>query len=341
MACVRRTAWLALAMCACTEARFVGEDEPDGFSWDDAPAAATASVRVRVAAWNLEGLGAPGSLEYEAVQDVLARLDADVVVLEEVDALEEAAFSQLAADLGYPEAAIASDHPFGSIGNAAMTRLPVVSFRYPSASTLSGDPLARDLTRLVPVLELEVPGSTLHLGVVGTHLKSGFEDADYVRRAVDAVRTAQAADRVADVGATLVLGDFNEDLADAPAAVAPLVGPVLGLPEDWTLGADLAEDFEGAGLRYDPFAPLVDRGFSAVDAERRRGGTATRPSSGRRIDYAWFSGGEGVRVTGAEVYSSADEAWEGLADGPVPPYDASMFAADHLPLLVEVAFPGL
>jgi exonuclease III len=338
---VRWVGALTLSLAACTDTRFVGEDEPDGFSWDDAPATGADPVRVRVAAWNVESLGTPLSLEFEAVRQVLARLDADVVVLEEVDAAEEDAFAELAAALGYPEATIARDHPFGSIGNAAMTRLPVVAFRYPSAATLSGDPAARDLTRLVPVLELEVPGAASRLGVVGTHLKSGFEPADYVRRAVDAVRTAQAADQVASVGATLVMGDFNEDLADSPASVAPLVAPVSGLPDDWILGADLAAAFEGAGLRYDPFAPLVDRGFSAVDAERRRGGTATRPSSGRRIDYAWFAGEDGARVTGAEVYSSADEAWEGLASGPVPPYDANLFAADHLPLLVEVALPSL
>ena len=232
-----RWGWtLALALSGCTDVRFVGEDEPDGFSWDDAPT-------------------------------------------------------------------------------------------------------ARDLTRLVPVLELQVEGAAGRLGVVGTHLKSGFEDADYVRRAVDAVRTAQAADLLSDADATLVMGDFNEDLADAPSAVPALVAPVVGLPPDWTLGADLASDFEGSGLRYDPFAPLVDRGFSAIDAERRRGGVATRPSSGRRIDYAWFAGEDGARVTGAEVYSSADEAWAGLADGPTPPYDASLFAADHLPLLVEVELP--
>lgn len=336
-----RWGWtLALALSGCTDVRFVGEDEPDGFSWDDAPTAPVERVRVRVATWNIESLGTPLSLEYESVRQVLARLDADVVVLEEVDASEEDAFGELAAALGYPEAEIAKDHPFGSLGNAAMTRLPVVSFRYPSAAMLSGDPTARDLTRLVPVLELQVEGAAGRLGVVGTHLKSGFEDADYVRRAVDAVRTAQAADLLSDADATLVMGDFNEDLADAPSAVPALVSPVVGLPPDWTLGADLASDFEGSGLRYDPFAPLVDRGFSAIDAERRRGGVATRPSSGRRIDYAWFAGRSGSRVVASEVYSSADEAWAGLADGPTPPYDASQFAADHLPLLVEVELPG-
>ena len=48
------------------------------------PTLASAQTDVRVATWNIESVGAPGSSEYSASLDVLARIAADVVALNEI-----------------------------------------------------------------------------------------------------------------------------------------------------------------------------------------------------------------------------------------------------------------
>ena len=47
---------------------------------------------VRVVSWNMERVGEPGSMEYEALHAVLVHLDADVVGLNEVAGADEVAY---------------------------------------------------------------------------------------------------------------------------------------------------------------------------------------------------------------------------------------------------------
>jgi endonuclease/exonuclease/phosphatase family metal-dependent hydrolase len=322
----------ALAM-GCVEVNVPGADDPSWTSWDDAPAAQR--VEVRVATWNIEFLGEPDSIEYDAVRQVLRRLDADVVLINEVDASEATQFAALAAEVGYPVVETPGDHPFGDTGNAVLSRLPLVSVSFPTAASLSGDSGANDLTRLPVLLTSTVPGTDLELTVVGQHWKSGFELTDLFRRNVDAVRPAQAVARGASSDLIVAGGDVNEELISVPGAFGPFVEVPEGMPGGYDVGADVLATLSSGGLPDNPFQPLLDQGLTIVDALQRDGRATTRPTSGRRLDHLFVSESVASASLRSEVYDSADEALDGLADGGSKlDYNISNQAADHLPVLI-------
>ena len=323
---------LVLAM-GCVEVNVPGADDPRWTSWDDAPA--TQRVEVRVATWNIEFLGEPDSVEYDAVRQVLRRLDADIVLINEVDASEAAQLGALAAEVGYPVVETPGDHPFGDTGNAVLSRLPLVSVSFPTAASLSGDSGANDLTRLPVLLTSTVPGTDLELTVVGQHWKSGFELSDLFRRNVDAVRTAQAVARGASSDLIVAGGDVNEELISVPGAFGPFTEAPDGLPGDYEIGDDIVATMAGGGLVDNPFQPLLDQGLTIVDALQRDGRATTRPTSGRRLDHLFVNDAVAASSLRSEVYDSADEAIDGLADGGSKlDYNTSNQAADHLPVLI-------
>ena len=281
--------------------------------------------------WNVEGLGRVDSEEYEATRDILLRLDAHVVALSEVDEGEGAALEQLASELGYGWRFYPSENPFGGLRVALLARGRVIDSVKWTSSELSGDPRANDVTRLPIEVHVEVGGAQVR--VIGTHLKSGYDEDDNFRRAVDAVRVAQAAESGPDVPVSVV-GDLNADLADGPARPDPLTSVPSGLPSSYDLGEDLAADLAGAGLRNTPFPVLEAAGLVVVDAAQLDGRVATRDVSDRRIDYALVTAGIAVR---AEVYDSRDDDGSGIARGSgLPDRDASAAASDHFAILAEL-----
>jgi len=322
-----------LALVACVELHVPGADDPRWTSWDDSPAAQR--VEVRVATWNVESLGEPGSVQYEAVAKVLRRLDADVVLLNEVGLAEHGWLASLGESAGYPVVEVAEEVPYGDLGNAVLSRLPLVEVAFPTSATLSGSGSAWDQTRFPAVLVSEIPGTGRELTVVGQHFKSGFDAVDVFRRNVDAVRVAQAAARW---GGELVVagGDLNEEVGSVPGAFAPFTMAPSGLPGGYRLGADVEGRLAAGGLPNDPFAPFREAGLTEVDAVQRDGGLATRPTSGRRIDHLYVSQDVAVAGLRSEIYDSADEALDGLANkGARLDYNTVSQAADHLPILIS------
>lgn len=288
---------------------------------------------VRVATWNINGLGAVGSPGYEAVRAVLDRVDPDVVTLNELVELDRRALDVLGEELGYDTVYLPTDNPYGDLRNAVMTRLEVLSVASPDAPSLALDDRARDLTRFPVVLTVRVPDSDRSLQVVGQHLKSGFMADDGFRRAVDAHRTAQALGQ----GSRLVLGDLNADLAEMPESPPVWTALPGGLPERYRLGADLQAQLP-SGIDNDAFAPFLTHGLSAVDARQVDGRLATRPISDRRIDWILVSE-DLVDALDAEVYNSLDEGQGGLPKrGPLPPRSACAQASDHLPVFADLSF---
>lgn len=303
------------------------------------PSLALAAPQVRVVTWNLQAIGDPTSDEYAAAVDVLARLDADVVLLQEVNGTADAtALTSLAADTGYTVAAFAGGAPFGSLCNTILTRLDVLEEASLDAATLSGDPAANDITRYVVRARLDVPDAAGDLVVVGDHWKSGWDDDDDLRRTIETRRVVAALDGFdPDVDAVVVGGDMNEEWAGFVGSPATFTALPSGLPASFVLGADLAAELS-TGLANDPFAPLEAWGMAPLDAPQRDGSDGTRPSSGRRIDYLWASAVLQADAWTAEVYDDNDEGLAGTlvyAGAPLPAGTVAR-ASDHLPVVADL-----
>lgn len=296
---------------------------------------AAAVETMRVATWNIEQLGAPGSAQYAAAAQVLARIDADVVGLNEIREGEENDLVGLALDLGY-EVVQPNTNPFGSNHNAMLSRLPLREEGFPSSAALAGDPNANDVTRWPVTIVVTAPWGH-DVAITVQHCKSGFGITDQFRRLVDAHRTGQAATREAMVS-HIAMGDINEDrreLQTEPPSPAQWTFPPGGLPVDYVLGADIEARLSEPGLVNDPFERLETFGLSTVDAQQGDGRTATR-DSGRLIDYVFLD--EGLQAEASEIYDSQDEAFPDqiVKAGEPLARAVSRTAADHLPVIVDV-----
>lgn len=218
-------------------------------------AGAGSAAFVRVATWNVhdlfdevDRLGPPGAAdevlapaEVEAklgrVAAVLARLDADVVLLQEVE--NASLLSRLAGLAGYPEARLVEGADPRGIDVAALSRLPVLAYlSHLGEVGTDGRPLwSRDC------VELHVEAGGRRLVLVGSHLVSRITDPEGDRRAEQAARMRAIADEVASLrpeAAVLVGGDLNDE--PGSPSLAPLLGDgaftdaAAGLPpgEAWT-----------------------------------------------------------------------------------------------------------
>ncbi len=290
---------------------------------------------IRLVTWNVATLGEVGSDPYVAVRDVLARLDADVVGLNELEEVEESRLARLASELDYSVAQIGRDTPFGSLRNGILVRSSRRTRSWTSAA-LSDDASAEDLTRRPVSTVVDAPwgGS---LGVVVQHCKAGFDDVDEFRRLVDALRTAQAG-RSLGVDHVVVLGDFNEDPVErqsTPLRPATFRSVPSGVPGSYRLGADLRATLEAEGLVNDPFRLVADLGLAHVPLAQLDGRVESR-DSGRWIDHVFLDGT--LRVVASEIYDARDEGRPGGVpkSGEAPVRYVTSTASDHLPVVVDL-----
>ena len=204
---------------------------------------------VRVATWNVHDLfdevdrvGPPGDLdpvptpaEVEAKLDrvaaVLERIDADVVLLQEVE--NAALLDRLAERAGYPEARLLEGNDPRGIDVGLLSRRRVEAYTgHVGEVGPDGRPLwPRD------AVEAVVDLGARPLVLVGTHLSSHLSDPDGTRRRLQATRLRALGDAAAagHPGAlVLVGGDLNDEAA--AAALLPLLGdgrwidPDAGVP---------------------------------------------------------------------------------------------------------------
>ncbi len=283
---------------------------------------------VRVATWNILRVDAPGSPQFEALLDIVLRIDADVLCLQEVGEGEESWLQELAESAGYIDGLLA---PFSGpdgigIANACMSRTGVADAAYLWSNWISPDDDARDLTRPFVRLRLQVPGSDRYLSVVTAHLKAGGGEVDRFRRMVEHVRLGQTAlNEYAEFpnNAVVILGDFNE--REDPS---PVVFDVLpqGLPSFYELGSDIT-----LPLTYEPSKPLLDAGLTRVETSYEE----TFIPDGRRLDYIYAGAAE---ILAAEVYDACrDEPNEGVEKAGTPlDCGQSELASDHRPMVVDL-----
>ena len=304
-----------------------------------------AQTSVRVATWNVQAVGAPGSAQYEAALDVLEHVDADIVGINEVSSSSDGVhLESLAAAAGYPHLMVAASGPFGAQRNALLSRFP---FAEPammhSSASLSGDPAANDLTRFLLEARVDLPGNASDLTVVTQHWKSGTGNDDEFRRVVESLRIRQALQDLATAtDAYVILGDANEESDSVPRTPNPFTSLPTGLPAAFELGSDLDAQLFGPGIENDPFAPLVGIGGAGaplVAALQLDGLDSTRPASGRRLDYLAVSAVIGAAGLAAEVYDSRDAGLPGglPKSGPSPAASASLDASDHLLVFADLS----
>lgn len=309
-----------------------------------APAAAAGQTAARVATWNLQSVGPPGSIEYEAALDVLQRIGPDVIGLNEVASQADIGhLTSLANDAGYPHVVVAQrGGPFGALRNALLASTwPIVRAANHSSASVSGDQDANDLTRDFLEVEVGMPEGTENLVVLVEHWKSGTGDDNEFRRAVESTRISQVTSMVSTTSAIVVLGDVNEEADSVPRNPAVFTSVPNGLPASFSLGADLVSLLASQGIPNDPFAPLTDVGLDVLDALQLDGLDATRPSSGRRLDYLMVSATlAGSAAT--EVYDSTDEGLGGGLPkyGAAPVASTSADASDHFLVFADVTVPA-
>ncbi|HEX9051081.1 MAG TPA: endonuclease/exonuclease/phosphatase family protein [Anaeromyxobacter sp.] len=203
-----------------------------------APAGAVrAPVLVRVATWNVHDLFdaedrivppgdedlVPSAAEVEAkiarVAAVLARVDADVWLLQEVE--NRAVLERLARASGYGAARLVDGNDPRGIDVGLLSRLPVSGYASHASEVGPDGTLLWPRDCVEAWVEAGVPARRLVL--VGSHLSSPISD-DGTRRRRQAARMREIADADAaeDPGALVLAGG---DLNDAPAsdALAPLL----------------------------------------------------------------------------------------------------------------------
>ncbi len=299
---------------------------------------------LRVAAWNIETVGAEGSEQYLAAASVLARIDVDVVGIAEVSSTaDEANLQALALATGYSEVVVSTPLPGAGLRNAFLSRVPIDQSVIHTSPSLSGDLVANDLTRNIPQIHIDSPGDRADLTLLMVHWKSGGSNGDEVRRVIESIRVEQAiAPLDPSRDAYIIMGDLNEEISDLPLSPPQFdVLPPIG-SASYTLGVDLLEEFPG--LFNDPFVRLTDPfgpAATIVGAQQLDGSWATFPSSGRRLDYVLVSPRLQWMNPQTEVYSSEhDDLLGGLPKAGAPlTASTSVRAADHLPVVIDVPLP--
>ncbi len=281
---------------------------------------------LRVATLNVEfGLGLPGSTGHQATRAILARIDADVVALQELDRPDfegtPTSLESLASALGYSHVHEAST---SNVLDRGM-RTGFLS-RYPlTAITNIGSPAgALDMTRQIPAIIVDVPGTVADPTILTLHLKCCLELDDPFRRAVELKRASDylSSRELTGNDNIIILGDFN--LIGNDFVYNSLPG---GLPRSFALGDDVNFPVE---YFIDPADYFQHWEISALDARQLDGSPDTQ--GGSRLDYILASPALVTRPHAGEVYNSSLDRnnQEGLPKTGSPlADDTSNAASDH------------
>lgn len=294
---------------------------------------------VRVATYNvLNGVGTVGSVEYNAVKAVLARLDPDIVAFQELRTSDRPNWEALAVELGYGHTAFS-----GSTGLAGGLNTGYYS-RYPIASSFNVfSPVgANEITRPPFRVVVNVPGTVRPLVLWTLHHKALGSTTDEFRRAIESIRCANNIDTylAANPGHLdmVVLGDMNEDVRDFQTTQFNSLPS--GLPASYALGTDIAFPVYYATFPRDAYE-VAGPGFAmlpAVQGTTTNSGTYIGTSG--RLDYIFVSSNLFASPLGpavAEVYNSVvDDGTSGLAKAGAPlASGTSALASDHLSVFAD------
>ncbi len=293
------------------------------------------------------GIGAPGQPDHDKVRDVIARINADVVALQEIHTADVNAgnVSILASNLGYTYSYIAPNT------NTFDTSLRVIFLsRFPFITTTSIDAPAgfKELSRLHPVVKVDLPGTSKDPTIIGVHLKSGTGSDDRFRRAVEMKRVARylTSQGITAEDNFIILGDFNPSATNKTFTALP-----SGLPGSFSLGTDL--NFPAIPITYsaNPAAYFTNPIPTKLDPRQVNNSAATYNTSvttGPTYDLFLVSPAIAGRPHSQEIYNSTLDTSNSIGlpkTGAPPAADTSYIASDHYAVFADMEmdqdFPNL
>lgn len=297
------------------------------------------AVQLRVATFNVKlGLEEPGSTGHDAAGAVLARIDADVVALQEVyvgdaNSGNPSNLSSFASDLGFPYIFVATSALDTQSRVVLMSKFP---FAPGSTDDIVSPPGANDVTRAAAVAKVDVPGTDNDPVFVTAHLKCCFEQDDPFRRAVEMLRIQKYLQSKGLNGDdnVFVLGDFNLLGGNQTFSSLP-----PGLPATYSLGNDISFDVQ---YYSDPTNYFVTEGL-VNPGYRQQNGTSTNTFiSGGLLDHLLVSSSVAARNPMTEIYNSSfDSTFQGLPKSGAPlPSSTSADASDHYAVFGDFELDG-
>ena len=295
------------------------------------------AVEVRIATFNvLTGIGASGQSGRTALESVLARIDADILCLQEVTGsdINNGHLNEIASNLGYgfvftPITALDT--------NSRVIILSKFPFAAGSTKSIVSPAGANDVTRAAAAAIVDVPGTINDPVIVTAHLKCCFEVDDPFRRAVEMQRIRNHLDDLGVDGDdnVFVMGDFNllgnnQTFTSLPA----------GLPASYELGNDITFNvrYFADPTRYFTGLDLINPGYRQQDGVT----TDTFMGSDTILDYLLVSNAVASRVPRTEIYNSFLEgSFPGLpkSGSPLPPVTSSD-SSDHYPVYGDFDLDG-
>jgi endonuclease/exonuclease/phosphatase family metal-dependent hydrolase len=294
------------------------------------------AVEIRIATYNvLTGIGNVGDEGRAEFEAVIARIDPDVLALQEITGSDfNGPITEIAANLGYP------------FGFAPVTALDtgsrvIILSKFPlvpdSSESIISPPGANDVTRAAAAVVVNVPGTDNNPTIVTAHLKCCFDPDDPFRRAVEMLRIRKYLEEkgLHENDNVFMMGDFNLLGNDLVFSSLP-----PGLPQSYRLGSDINFDVNYYVDPVDYFTGLglVNPGYRQQDGVT----TDTFRGSDTILDYLLVSNSVASRMHRTEIYNSAlDTANPGLPKEGTPlASGTSLAASDHYPVFGDFELDG-
>ncbi|MEP4078266.1 endonuclease/exonuclease/phosphatase family protein [Haloferula sp.] len=282
------------------------------------------------------GIGDSGQPDHDKVLEVLSRIDADVVALQEIhynDVLGNPDdLDDLAASLGLP-------YVYSGSGSGAIDfqiRVVILSrFPFLRSEVIDSPSGAMEISRLLPAVKVDVPGTDSDPWIVSAHIKSGGGSVDRFRKAIEIQRLAGffESEGITDEDPFVILGDFNPSGADKDFSMTDYMGYTF--PLSYSLGGDVT--FPVSYTKS--LSPYFSTVAPVLQDPRQLDGSAATFDTGSVLDLLLVSPSIAGRPIASEIYNSVldDSNETGLMKSGSPLDDTvSLEASDHYPLFADI-----
>ena len=299
------------------------------------------SAPVRVASFNVK-YGIDSGSDYEATKAILARIDADIVAFQELRTSTISNWENLARELGY-DFRIHNTENASRAGNMWLgyfSRFPIIE-----TLTVNSTSPAHEMSRLPLKAVIRVPGGKNPLALWNLHHKSGGNDGDQFRRAIEAHRVRQNIASHLNSNPSqnefVVLGDMNDDIRSQSQRPQ-----FTSIPADvlssFILGSDISFPVSYAIFPNNPYSSAGGGMHRLTAYQQGTSDPDTYPSWNSLLDYIFVSSALQNNPLGpplAEVYNSQRDVSTGGIGLPkvlpIPPVAASGNSSDHLAIFAD------